>query len=286
MRRRSLIAGLLPLLEAFACGCRAGTPDGRAVVRLGPAPVLTSKPEQVYRWLDGLDHPYSADFRRDFSYARAEVVLRFERVAPTFRGTLTARKLKPNFAYQMKLVGMPPILWGEKAEPASNWRLGQVGRWWRPGKEASNAYFIDPEKEKDSLEAYLVFGYFVTDAEGNADVAFTLDSSYHVLWKVSQWPPAKDDTKPTRHAVVAEAGRIGYDKSFPQGEFELYAEAQYGRPPNGTVQLLPGPYRCFFLLTEESFHAWGNPEGGDWAAALAAEIQFTIALPEAATPAK
>ena len=284
MGRRSLAVSLSPLLMTLACGCRAATLDGQAVVRLGPAPVLTAKPEQVYRWLDALDHPYGPEFRRAFSYANAQVVLRFDRVGPTFRGTLTARKLKPNFAYQMKLVGMPPVLWGEKADSASNWRLGQVGRWWRPGKEASNAYFIDPEKERDSLEAYLVFGYFVTDAQGNAEVKFALDSSYHVLWKVSQWPPAKDDGKPTRHAVVAEAGRYGYDKSFPDGEFELYAEAQYGRPPLGTVQLPPGPYRCFLLLTEESFHAWGNPEGGDWAAALAGEVQFTIALPAVAEP--
>ena len=270
---RPAIAGVFA--AAAVCACRPAKPAAEAVVRLGPAPVLTCKADPVFRWLDAANHPYSEEFRKSFSYAKAEVVLRFERRGPVFRGRLTARRLKPNFVYQIKLVGLPPVLWLEKADAAANRRIGEVGRWWRPGKEAGNAYFFEPEKDADNLEAYLVFGYFATDADGNADVPFALDSSYHVLWKTSQWPPSKDDSKPTRHEIVAEAGRCGYDRSFPAEAFELYAEAQYGRPPLGAVRLAPGQYRCFFLLTEESFHAWGG-EGGDWAAALAAEIEFTI----------
>jgi hypothetical protein len=83
---------------------------------------------------------------------------------------------------------------------------------------------------------------------------------------------------------VAQAGRPGYDKSFPEGELALYAEQQYGRPPIGELRLPPGEYRCYFLLTEESFHAWGEPDGGDWAAALAAPIEFTITAPEEKAP--
>jgi len=34
---------------------------------------------------------------------------------------------------------------------------------------------------------YLVFDYFITDENGDAIVSFETDSSYHVLWKTSQW---------------------------------------------------------------------------------------------------
>lgn len=268
---------VLALLMVAASGCQTPQDPKVAVVRLEPAPALTCKPEPRYRWLDALGHPYSEEFRKAFDYKKAEVELRFAREAPILGGMLKARKLKPNFAYQMKLVGMPPFLWGEKGDAAANRGIGDVGRWWRPGKEGSNAYFFEGDTDKEQMEGYLVFGYFVTDAEGNADVEFRVDSSFHVLWKVSQWEPSPGDAPPTHHTVVGEAGRWGYDRSFPPGEFGLYAEAQYGRPPIGQARLAAGRYRCFFLLTEESFHDYYNPDGGDWAAALAALVDFAIA---------
>lgn len=282
----SLMARLrlaLLVVSASALGCRARQvgmgPNGS--VRLGPAPVLTCKPDPQFRWLDALDHPYSEAFRKRFSYKKAHVVVSLAKASPTFQGRLKARKLKPNFAYQMKLVGMPSFLWPQKNDDAANRRLGERGRWWRPGDTGGNVYFYWEEKaeqeaEKEKMEGYLLFGYFVTDANGGADVAFRLDSSLHVLWKTSQWPPAKEDAKPTRHPIVAEAGSYGYDRSFEPGHLEVYAEAERDRPPVGTVKLPPGRYRCFFLLTEETFHAWGAGHGGEWAAALAAPIEFII----------
>jgi len=280
--RRDAIAVLrqmrawLVVAAAAAAGCQAPTEPKDAMIRLVPAPALTCKPEPRYRWLDALGHPYSEAFRKAFLYKDAEVELRYDRAAPAFRGTLKARKLKPNFTYQIKLVGMPPSVWGEKGDAEGNRRIGDVGRWWRPGKEGGNAYFFDGDEDKGGMEGYLVFGYFVTDAEGKADVTFLADSSFHVLWKVSQWKPSAGDAPPTRHPIVAEAGRWGYDASFPPGELELYAEAQYDRPPIGQARLAPGRYRCFILLTEESFHDYYNELGGDWAAALAAIVEFTI----------
>jgi len=270
----------MALLAVALAGCRRTNEGGGASVRLGPAPVLTCKPNPCFRWLDALDHPYSDAFRRSFSYADAHAVVRFPREGPVFHGRVVARKLKPNFAYQIKLVGMPLFLWGKKGDAASNRRIGELGRWWKPGKDAHNAYFFDTDEDKSHMEGYLIFGYFVTDAQGNADATFRLDSSLHVLWKTSQWPPAKGDAKPTRHPIVAQAGRGGYDRSFPKGELEVYAEGQYGRPPLGKARLPAGRYRCFFLLTEESFHSWGGGIGGDWAAALAAPIEFAITSPE------
>jgi len=273
--------GVVAAALAGIGGCGAPWRSREAVVRLVPAPALTCKPEPKYRWLDCLGQPYSEAFRKSFSYADAEVEVRFARRAPFFQGTLSARKLKPNFAYQVKLVGLPPSLWGSEAHAGSNRALGSVGRWWRPGPEGGNAHFFGDEKEadKDKMEGYLVFGYFVTDAEGKAEVSFRADSSFHVLWKTSQWPPREGDSKPTKHKIVAEAGRWGYDRSFPPGEVAIYAEAESGRPPVGQVRLPPGHYRCFFLLTEESFHDYYSDLGGDWAAALAARVEFTIAPP-------
>lgn len=255
---------------------------GEAAVKLAPAPALTAKPEQVWRWRDAADNAYSEGFQANFTYEGAQVEVRFPKQAGAFQCTIRARKLKPHFAYQVKLVGMPPSVWPGKGDVATNRRLGEVGRWWRRGAEGGNAYVWDDD-DKDELEAYLLFGYFVTDADGRADAELRLDSSYHVLWKTSQWPAAKVDSTPTKHTIAVKAGSYGYDQGFPPATVELYAEAQYGRPPKGTVRLPAGDYKCFLLLTEESFHAWGG-DGGDWAAALAAPIEFTILPADAATP--
>ena len=267
------------LLAIHAAACRkTQAPKAQGdeqTVKLGPAPALTAKPDQSWRWLDALDQPYSAAFRKSYAYADAEVTVRFAKRAKVFGCRLTARKLKPNFAYQVKLVGMPPSVWGAKGNAASNRRIGELGRWWRRGADGGNAYVFDG-RDGGTLEAYLLFGYFVTDARGQAEVDFRLDSSYHVLWKTSQWPPAKEDARPTKHRIVARAGAVGYDRAFPDGVLALYAEAQYGRPPTGALRLPGGRYKCFLLLTEESFHAWGGGDGGDWAAALAAPIEFFV----------
>jgi hypothetical protein len=251
------------------------TQDPIRRVKLGPAPVLTCKPTPSFRWLDALDHPYSEAFTKSFSYTDADVVVSYEHTAAVFAGSIEARGLKPNFAYQIKLVGMPTFLWPEKGDNASNRRIGDLGRWWRPGKDGSNAYVFE-DTDKSKLEGYLLFGYFVTDAEGKADVPFRMDSSFHVLWRTSQWPKGELDSEPTRHAIVARAGALGYDKDFEDEEFLLYAEQQYDRPPMGKALLPDGDYKCFLLLTEESFHAWEDEPGGDWAAAMAAVVEFTI----------
>ena len=275
----------LAMVVLAGCRCQRGPKPRGSSVRLGLAPALTCKPKPVFRWKDALDQEYGEAFRKTFSYEKAEVVVSFPKAGPAFAGTLRARGLKPNFAYQMKLVGMPSGLWGEKGDDGSNGRIGRVGRWWEPGETGGNLYSFswsgEPPKEPDpaKMEGYLLFGYFVTDAEGHAEVPFRVDSSFHVLWKTSQWGgPSKDDAKPTRHPVVAEKGGA-YDRSFPEGEVELYAEVERGRPAIGAVRLEPGRYHCFVLLTEESFHAYGDPLAGDWAAALAAPVDFTITEP-------
>jgi len=56
---------------------------------------------------------------------------------PYFVGALKASGLKPNFCYQLKLVGKPgkasasaPGLWGYAADNTTNTALLKAGRWW------------------------------------------------------------------------------------------------------------------------------------------------------------
>ena len=85
---------------------------------------LTS-PTESYRWLDVANQPYSEDFRDSYNYTQedVDVEITYEIVGNSFQGTLTAVKLKPNFAYQLKLVGNPDI------DADSNERIGLAGRW-------------------------------------------------------------------------------------------------------------------------------------------------------------
>ena len=65
---------------------------------------LTS-PTGYYRWLDVANQAYGAVYQDDYNYSQANVEIIFDKVNNTFYGTLTATNLKPNFAYQLKLVG-------------------------------------------------------------------------------------------------------------------------------------------------------------------------------------
>jgi len=270
---------LAMFLPIIMLGCATISGRGETVVRLGPAPPLTCKPAPRFRWLDALDRPYSEAFRKKFSYSDANVLIRFWRRAPVFEGTLHARGLKPNFAYQMKVVGMPPFLWGVMGDAPSNVRIGSVGRWWRPGESGGNVNGVN-DGEKDKMEGYLVFGCFVTDARGRADVYFRADRSYHVLWKTDQRQPTRDASLPPTHTMPVRQASYGSDRSYLVGELDIYAEHQSDRPSKGHAHLPPGDYCCFFLLTEESFHTKDEINGGDWAAALAKRISFTITPPE------
>ena len=84
---------------------------------------VTAAPMVDYRWLDVADQVYSAAYRGDFTYDSAQVSVYYEERDLTFNGTLTAVDMKPNFAYQVKLVGEP----GTDA----NERIGLTGRWWQ-----------------------------------------------------------------------------------------------------------------------------------------------------------
>ena len=67
---------------------------------------LTS-PTGSYRWLDVADQPYLAAYQTTYNYSQATVEVQYDTFTGGLAGTLTATNLKPNFAYQLKLVGFP-----------------------------------------------------------------------------------------------------------------------------------------------------------------------------------
>lgn len=237
--------------------------------------------ETHYRWKDIADNPYSEQFRTTFDYTNEQVKVTYTCTeGPALRGRLVARGLKPNFAYQVKLEGRPAA--GDETANWSNRQIGAAGRWWCV-EDNANAWEPaedDTYHKGHTLLGYLLFGFFVTDAQGNAAYDFTVDSSFHVLWKVSQYPPGSGDGRPRTFTVRAKK-TTAYEGPIKEGKVSIYAEHEYGRAEPGKMRLPAGRYACRLLLTEESFHsyAWGDGEdlGGCWAHCLSDEkVEFTI----------
>lgn len=252
-----------------------------------------------YRWRDVADNLYSDGYRTTYGYSRALVQLTFYAVYPFFHGTLSASNLKPNFAYQLKLVGEPGT--------SSNEKIGLAGRWWQeywdgtawvggqnlnnkgdgsspnPNDDTyfANRYIADvtnPTGYHYRYTGYLVFDYFITDSNGNANLDFEAKSSYHVLWKTSQSQHtySSPDGPLKERTFHPRFGDLGYDMDCSESTVSIYGE--WERLPAGGVFLQPGDYTCKLVLTEESFH--GSPPGGtytgNWAAAVERDASFTI----------
>ena len=247
---------------------------------------LTS-PTGVYRWLDVANQAYSTSYRDSYDYTQAEVSVAFSSQDTSLKGLLTARNLKPNFAYQVKLSG-------DTVEyPEANENIGFVGRWWREqwnGSEwtsGSNSNDSDYLVKKDiedlssptgksfKFTGYLVFDYLITDSKGNAYLEFEANSSYHVLWKTTQRIPTANDGKvKSAKFKVNEKTASAYDTSYGWVTVGIYGEVE--RIPVGGKYLSTGTYDCQLFLTEESFHGSGGTYSGNWAAAMGAPITFEI----------
>ena len=220
----------------------------------------------------------------------------FDEESTTFHGTLAATRLKPNFAYQLKLSGFS----GTEA----NERIGLTGRWWQETWNGSQwtgganlnskgdgsspnpndlVYFERRDVEDSSsptgkmykYTAYLVFDYLITDEEGNPSSEFEANSCHHVLWNTDQRPWGSQDGPIRTTTFDPDGSEEAYDADHPESTMSVFGE--WERLPMGGVYLPPGEYDCQIYLTEESFHGW--PEGdysGGWAAAMGADIDFTI----------
>jgi hypothetical protein len=277
----ALLAG-----AAFARPAHAspGPIAASAPVTHGLAPYTRGRIQ--FRWLDVADNPYSEAFRKSFRYQPGQVSVTYRVEGRVLVGRLTARGLKPNFAYQIKLEGRPAGPAPAEPDPEdavawSNRQIGTLGRWWCVEEDCNTWDASAGDYHKGhTLLGYLLVDFFVTDARGNAVREFRSDSSFHVLWKKSQYAPAATDGR-MRKSVVRGDAAYAYPARLPRSEVQIYPEREYGRAEPGKLRFPPGRYACRLLLTEESFHAYGMEEegqyGGYWAHCLSdEELVFTV----------
>jgi len=221
------------------------------------------------RWKDIADNTYAADYRARYSYSDAAVVLSYEELGPTFTGTLVADGLKPYFAYQMKFTA-------SHDNPAME-RLGYMGRWWWEGGplNVSDAVY-EANRDNPNISSFLVFDYFVTDANGHIEKDIYLDSTYHVLYRhhitgVPDARPPRPEDGPSIDTIVDPEIGDAYDVDYDPTLVGVYGEHEHtggnSRPLPGELIMLAGGYELEFALTEESFHASG-PLDGWWSTAL------------------
>ena len=252
-----------------------GTVQASTTVTLYDIDSGLTSPSGDYRWLNVADQYYGDEYRNSYNYNNATVSIEYSTGTGMLSGTLSAANLKPDFAYQLKLVGSPGA--------PGNESIGLTGRWWQEqwngsdwvnGQNLNNKgdgsspnpnddiYLARRDNPDYRYTAYLVFDYFITDQEGNATLDFEADSSYHVLFKTSQRTPTDSDG-----SVINTT--VGSDTIGVFGEWE--------RLPVGGVFLPSGTYEATFILTEESFHGSGDYRyDGNWAAAMGGEANFAI----------
>jgi hypothetical protein len=220
---------------------------------------------QYWRDITGAD--YSPSFRNTYTYDDATVSLTYGISEDRrFRGSLTGTGLKPNFCYQTKLSGKPEAEWGADGDDWSNEALGYEGRWWRsqpepPGNSNDAEYEANKDDPDYLFSGYLVYGFFVTDDNGDIDIpSFESGNSFHVIWKESQRPPEANDGPISYYTV--DSTTVG-----------LYGEWEPTRDLPGDMYLPLGSYNVSFHLTEESFHDYP----ASWALAMTRDdIGFTI----------
>jgi hypothetical protein len=231
------------------------------------------------RWSDIAGNHYGDSFSKAFSYANTDadgpqVWVRIEPTGETLRGRLEARKLKPFFAYQIKLMG-------DYSKGLQQFEaIGYLGRWRLPG-DGTN--FSDGDYEgyadKAKVRAYLLFDFFVTDAKGNAIREFALDSSLHVLWVDRQRSDFMAGDAIAVEVLPADPNVYTNPKPTPTIE-SVWAEREHGRytSEDQLTRLPVGIYEAKLVLTEETFHTIDR-DGGYWPTVLELPIRFEI-IPE------
>jgi len=280
----------------------------RVTLHVGSVPIETVRlenygPNSAYRWLDVANQAYSTAYQESYSYDDANVAVTYNTVGRELRGTLRASNLKPNFAYQLKLLGEPTHRLGD-TDYGSNELIGLAGRWWqqewqgsswnagwnlnnkgdgsspnpndtvyKATRDIADSIGGSPTGLRYKYSAYRVFQYFITDANGDATVDCTVDNCYHVLWKTSQRSPGANDGEVASHTFdVDPAVHAQYETDYEAATAGVFGE--WERLPKDGVGLLPGDYACDALLTEESFH--GSGLQGFWAHAVHGRMEFTI----------
>jgi len=255
----------------------------------------STSPTGDYRWRDVANQPYSASYRTSYNYTQATAGVTYITEEANLTGTLQAVNLKPNFAYQLKLVGTPGT--------PSNEQIGLSGRWWQEEwngtawtngqnlNSKGNGSSPNPNDEiyysrrnitndtsptglKYKFTGYLLFEYFITNEQGDTTVQFETGSCYHVLWKTTQRSHTGDDGQIQTTTFTANTSSPAYNTNYSIQTIDIFGE--WERLPIGGVPLAPGNYTAQLIITEESFHGDGGQYAGNWAEAMGATIQFNI----------
>jgi hypothetical protein len=283
---------------ALALVCLTATIGYLPSVRadIGYAGMVPVDPGGTYRWLDVANQAYGTNYQNTYVYSQATVEVAYYTTGSSLSGTLTASNLKPNFAYQIKLVGTPGT--------TDNEQIGLAGRWWQEEwngawtnghnlNDKGDGYSQNPNDKiyfanhdvldstgtsttgyKYRFTGYNVFDYFITDNNGAAAIQFETGSSYHVLWKTSQRTSTTDDGPIKTTTFQPSSSQPAYDTNYLINTVSIFGE--WERLPPGQVNLQPGQYNCQIVLTEESFHGSGGSLAGNWAGAMTANLNFQI----------
>jgi len=254
-------------------------PCPEATEQLGNAPDVTTWPPAPYRWRDIATNLYAQSYQDAYSYDDAVVTVTYTPCeCLTFAGHISAVNLKPNFAYQIKLVGKPTGLWETEGDDATNEMLGFTGRWWRTQPNTGNSndadYIANHDNPDYIFEGYLVLDFFITNPDGTIEIDFAVDSSFHVLWWEHQRTPGVCDSPVKWSTVTGSASDVAYDIDVGPTDIGVFAEIE--RLCYGTTTMPLGPYNCRLLLSEESFHQSGDGNGY-WASAMSFDyLQFEV----------
>jgi len=304
------IALLAPIVALTGCAAlrppdATDTPANEATVIVSELSETTMhalpvEPPEQERWRDIADVAYRDDFREGFNYAntaRHRVEVRYEPAAEMLQGVVSATGLKPSMAYQLKLVGLEPIAGATEAENAgdarrwSSWQLGRSGRWWCEDCDwnVPDADLASHVGDGHTVRGYLLFDWFVTDARGDAQHPFALDTSLHVLWRVGQRERGANDSPPRWYTVERPADVYPPSAADTKQQIGLFGEWEPDRPQIGHVRLPAGSYEVGLNLTEETFHAnLGEARalegGGLWAWVLQSELRFEVQPDGSAVP--
>lgn len=264
-------------------------------------------PSARERWWDISNAQYNAflglDGHQSFSYAvNPQITLTYDAApaTPYFVGYIEASGLKPNFAYQMKLLGKPvkgSNGFGAAGDDVGNERIGYVGRWWCDTQHSSqtnfdDAHYLDFYKNAPGngnpvhdIYGYQFIGDFITDRFGHASIAVNGKNSYHITF--ADWQGGIRDIELPNSPFLVQGGIIqsnptiyyGYGSTAPNTSVRLWYEYEGSGRPRSNVVLPAGTYKCRMLLTEESFHNSAT-NGGFWKSVLIDnDVTFAIGAP-------
>ena len=289
-----ICCGVVLIVAVVLNGCGGGgmmgspVPSSRAhppssssgSLTLGP---LTPEPTaSTQRWMDLANNLYATAFASSFGYPRTGVTLHYTtgQTSLQFGVTALAGTLKPNFCYQMKLVG-PSVAWPKKnprTTDFTNYALGSNGRWY---DQTQNMNLTDSQLSShvgDLITGYLYFDFLVTAADGSVNYTSTVNNSYHVTFMTTQQARTRNDGPLRACTVTAPLISAAYSGlTYPTVVVTLYAQQEPGRSLPGKLTLPSGTYSGVqFVLTEESFHST-DPLGGNWDTVMAATMpDFTL----------